>query len=280
MECQLERIKVHYESYGSGRPILFLHSWSLDHRYDASAFEPIFENRGGWRRLYLDLPGHGATPGADWIRGQDDFLQIALDFVDALIPGQRFALSGTSAGALTARGIVYRRPNMVDGLILRIPLIVADDTKRQLPAPTVLVEDASFVSTLPPEDVELSAGILCQTPSFFSRSKEIWSKEIEPAQEAADFEFLNPIRQDPTRYGFTFDVDALPNPFDKPSLFICGRQDTSTGYRDAWDILDNYPRATLAILDRADHGIPVEQVDLFQALVNEWLDRVEEVTPG
>ncbi len=48
------------------------------------------------------------------------------------------------------------------------------------------------------------------------------------------------------------------------------------GYKDAWDILDNYPRGTLAVLDRAGHNLQLEQVELFNCLVNEWLDRVEE----
>ena len=35
------------------------------------AFEPIFTARpgagAGWRRIYPDMPGHGLTPGPDWL---------------------------------------------------------------------------------------------------------------------------------------------------------------------------------------------------------------------
>jgi pimeloyl-ACP methyl ester carboxylesterase len=48
------------------------------------------------------------------------------------------------------------------------------------------------------------------------------------------------------------------------------------GYRDAWEILENYPRSTFAVLDRAGHNLQIEQETLFNALVNGWLDRVEE----
>ena len=65
-------------------------------------------------------------------------------------------------------------------------------------------------------------------------------------------------------------------PFNRPSLFIAGRQDSMAGYSDLWRIYDNYPRATLAVLDRAGHGLMAEQAHLFEALVHEWLDRVEE----
>ena len=75
---------------------------------------------------------------------------------------------------------------------------------------------------------------------------------------------------------FSFDVDTLPTPFDGPTLMLTARQDHLCGYRDAWDLLDNYPRATFAVLDRAGHFVNIEQDVLCQALMREWLDRVEE----
>ena len=44
----------------------------------------------------------------------------------------------------------------------------------------------------------------------------------------------------------------------------------------SWELLDNYPRATFAVLDRAGHFVNIEQDVLCQALMREWLDRVEE----
>ena len=39
--------------------------------------------------------------------------------------------------------------------------------------------------------------------------------------------------------------------------------------------MEKYPRATFAVLDLAGHILQIEQESLFNALVNEWLDRVE-----
>ncbi len=55
-----------------------------------------------------------------------------------------------------------------------------------------------------------------------------------------------------------------------------GRQDQVAGYRDAWRILENYPRASFAVLDWAGHNAHIEQSQLFNALPGEWLDRVQE----
>ena len=132
------------------------------------------------------------------------------------------------------------------------------------------------MSTLSQEDAENYQDILIQTPDYLDQVKKIKERDIFPAQSLIDENFLNRIRTTPNNYGFSFDVDVLEKPFYAPSLFIMGRQDTTAGYRDAWEILENYPRATFVVLDRADHGIPVEQVGLFENLVEEWLDRIEE----
>jgi pimeloyl-ACP methyl ester carboxylesterase len=57
---------------------------------------------------------------------------------------------------------------------------------------------------------------------------------------------------------------------------VTGRQDSAVGYLGAWELLDHYPRATFAVLDRAGHALPHEQPELLRALVSEWLDRVRE----
>jgi pimeloyl-ACP methyl ester carboxylesterase len=272
MECQLENITVHYEVFGEGRPIIVLHGWSLDHRYEVSALEPIFKHREGWKRFYPDLPGHGRTPGEYWITNQDKILDVVLDFIDHVIPGRRFVVAGTSAGAYLARGVVYHRSASVDGLLLGVPLIVADDAKRILPPHVTLVEDATLMSELQADEAEVLDFAVVQSRKFIERVEA----DILPAIEMADTEFLTKIRPNPENYGFSFDVDALPEPFAAPTLIVTGRQDSAVGYRDAWAILENYPRATFVVLDRAGHGLYVEQEGLFNALVNEWLDRVEE----
>jgi pimeloyl-ACP methyl ester carboxylesterase len=77
---------------------------------------------------------------------------------------------------------------------------------------------------------------------------------------------------------FSFPVDELPQPLGEPALFLLGRQDHVVGYRDSWKILEHFPRATYALLDQAGHAPDIEQMQLGQALISEWLDRVEAST--
>jgi pimeloyl-ACP methyl ester carboxylesterase len=277
MECKLKDITVNYESFGEGKPILFLHGTSVDHRYMMSDMEPLFKHRNGWKRIYPDMPGHGKTPGMDWITNQDKMLAVVLDFIDKVIPGERFVLAGSSKGAYLARGVVHHRFESIDGLLLTVPVIKADIGKRDMPAHVTLVSDPLLVSELTPEEADgwFSFAVV-QNRKILDYIRNYISK----AGELSDEPFLMKIVDRPETNNFSFDVDALVKPFPAPTLIVAGRQDSAAGYRDVWQILENYPRATFAILDRMGHFLGAEQETLFHALAGEWLDRVEEYTGG
>jgi pimeloyl-ACP methyl ester carboxylesterase len=269
MECIVRDIPIHYEEMGAGRPLLMLHGWSLDHRFMTYNMEPLFEHRPGWRRLYLDMPGMGRTPGADWITCQDDMLKVALEFLDAIAPGERFAVAGVSLGGYLARGIVYQRREQIDGMLLWVPVIESDYEKRTVPPHNVLVLDSEFVDALEADDeLALELAVVQSLEGLAA-----YRASVKPGNLVADYQFLERVS---ANYGFSFDVDKLTEPCPAPSLIMAGRQDTVTGYQDAWSLLDNFPRGTFAVLDRAGHLLQDEQKVLFRALVSEWLDRVEE----
>jgi pimeloyl-ACP methyl ester carboxylesterase len=69
-------------------------------------------------------------------------------------------------------------------------------------------------------------------------------------------------------------------PYDGPTLVVAGRQDSTVGYAAAADLLDYYPRATLAVLDGTGHALPHEQPDLLASLIDDWLIRVARLTPS
>lgn len=93
-----------------------------------------------------------------------------------------------------------------------------------------------------------------------------------PAIRAADRRFLARLEAD---YLLPATVAAPGRPFERPSLILTGRQDATVGYRAAWGLLDEFPRATYATLDLAGHWLGrVERPDAFGALVRDWLERV------
>lgn len=272
MECSLENITVHYEVYGAGKPIIVLPGWSLNTRLTAHEAEPYFRGREGWKRIYIDPPGHGKTPGKDWITGQDQILEVVLSCIDKVIAGQRFSLLGFSLGSYLARGVRRFRGEFIDGLAMIVPAIIADDAKRTVPPYEVLVEDPSVRGELAPAESDLYDMAVVHTRKWLDYQRSF--PELSE-QEMGDAAFLSRIREQPERYAFSFDVDDVPEPFPGPALIITGRQDAVVGYRDAWNILEKYPRATYVVLDRAGHLLEDKQ-DLVNVLINDWLDRVEE----
>ena len=271
MKCQLENITVHYESRGSGRPMVMLHGFTLDHRVMLGCMEPLFAERKGWQRIYLDLPGMGKTPAKPWVTSSDQMLDVVLQFVDAMVPNQHFVLAGESYGGYLARGIVQRRPGSVDGLLLICPLVVPDRIRRTLPQHVILARNPGLLKSLSGGDrKEFESIAVVQSRRHWKR----FAREILAGIRVAREPFLTNLQAQ--AYSLSFDVDDLPAPFEKPTLILTGRQDSSVGYADAWTLLDRYPRATFAVLDRAGHDLQIEQDVLFEALVSEWLSRVEE----
>ena len=275
MECSLENITVHYEAFGEGKPIIILPGWSLNTRLTAYETEPYFQGRAGWKRIYIDPPGHGKTPGKDWITNQDKILEVLLECIDHLTEGQRFSLIGTSLGGYLARGVLRSRADRVDGIALIIPTILAEDHRRILPSYQVLVEDRGLSAEIRPAEKDLYDMAVVHTRAWLEYQR---SFPNVPDGEMGEPEFLSKIRDQPEKYAFSFDVDALTKPFPGPALIITGRQDSIVGYRDAWNILDNYPRATYVVFDRAGHLLEDKQ-GLINMLIKEWLDRVEEYIP-
>jgi pimeloyl-ACP methyl ester carboxylesterase len=271
MECTVKNLTIHYESIGQGQPVLMIHGYHVDYRLMSGCMEPIFQETQGYRRIYIDLPGMGKTKSAPWIVNSDVMLDILLAFIDEVIPGERFLLAGESYGGYLARGIIQRIAGRVAGLMLLCPAIETDFDKRTLPEKVVLKKDESLLARLTPSEVEEFTDInVVQTQEVWVRFRD----DILSGIRLADKPFLDWFRKN--GYAFTFDVDKLDKPYQNPALILLGRQDTSVGYRDAWNILENYPRASYVILDMAGHNLQIEQAELFRALSLEWLDRVRD----
>ena len=146
---------MHYEDLGQGRPVVMLHGFSLDHRVMTGCMEPVFRNREGWRRIYPDLPGMGRTRAPEWITSSDHMLDVVMEFIDSVIPGEDFVLAGESYGGYLALGALHRRPDSVGGLLLICPVMVAQHSRRNVPAHVTLVEDEELLELVEMELREL-----------------------------------------------------------------------------------------------------------------------------
>lgn len=260
-------MSIYHKVIGEGYPVVMLHGWTLDHQVMLHAMEPLFQNRNSWKRIYIDLPGMGHSEAQSSIQNSNDMLEAILRLLEELIPNQPFILCGNSYGAYIARGIARSKQEMVRGLLLMAPMTVPEFDERLVPPQTVLKRDIDLISSLSPEDADefCSMGVV-QGQTEWKR----FQNEILLPSKQTNNEYLNHIRQN--GYGFTFDISSK---LEYPTLIITGRQDNVVGYHDAWRLIEDYPRATFAVLDMAGHNLQIEQNDVFNALVHNWLDRLE-----
>lgn len=269
MKCKIKDISINYKIIGEGKPIVMIHGYYSDSRVMIGCMEPVFSDKDGYKRIYIDLPGMGKSECAEWVTDSDTMLDIVIDFIEKIVPNESFLIAGNSYGGYISRGVIYKMQDRVDGALLICPLIIPDYKKRNLPQHVVLAKDNELLTKLTPEVAEdFNSSMVVQSERIYER----YQSEIIAPAKAANSEFLQNIMRN--GYGFSFDVDKLSEKFHKPVLIFLGRQDDCAGYKDALEILDNFPRAAAAVLDMAGHNLQIEQEELFNSLVKDWLIRV------
>ncbi|MBF4692630.1 alpha/beta fold hydrolase [Fusibacter ferrireducens] len=264
-----KNIKVNYEIVGEGKPILMIHGYTPDHRLMMGCMEPIFDAMSNYKRVYIDLPGMGRTEGSDQIKNSDDMLEVVRSFVNEIIGSESFLVAGESYGGYLTRGLIHEMPDQIEGALFICAMIKPHD--RVVPHREIILKNPELLARLSDQKREMYESIAVVQDE---RTWEHFKTYVMPGLLKADEVFLERLRAD--GYGFTFDDALASDVFEKPVLFLNGKQDTSVGYKDAWGILDLYPRGTYVALDRAGHSLEAEQSVLFNALVKEWLFRCEE----
>src|SRR5262249_48445150 len=258
-------VAVRYRERGSGVPVLILHGAGVDHREMATALEPLFEERSGYRRIYVDLPGMGETLAPETLDSNDAVLDLLLGVGDDVVGDDEFLVVGHSYGGYLGRAIANRYARRVAGLALICP---ATDRSRDVPEHVVLHTSGDLGGRLDPAaQEEFREYFVVHTPETMRRFQGAVGRAKALVARAALMRIFG-------RWGLRDDPEDGP-PFTRPVLILTGRQDSVVGWVDSWRLLEHYPRATFAVLDRAGHALAHEQGPLLAALMAEWLDRID-----
>ena len=168
---KVKNVDIFYKIYGEGKPVVMLHGFSIDHRIMEGAMEPIFKKTKGYKRIYFDLPGMGKTKNYESIQNADQVLQLIFEFIDLKIPNQNFILTGLSYGGYLSRGIINKRPELVDGLILICPVGETERSKRELPEHQIIVQNNKFASTLSDKEINTLKSLFVVQDKWMFRLK-------------------------------------------------------------------------------------------------------------
>jgi len=276
MTIQANGSTIRYETVGTGKPVLLLHGFPVDHRIMTGCMEPVFQTLQGYRRIYIDLPGLGQSKAAPDLTSAEGMLHTLVAFIRAVLGGERFLLAGESYGGFMTLGLMTTEvAAQIDGALLLCPRIRYAMDPALTPQKPLLTADAALLAR---EQSDMFQGYLeyavVATPATWARYRQ----DVQPGLDAADPAFLQRYDNGSYAPARLAQLDQLT--FDRPVCFITGRQDQCVGYADAFPFVHRMPRATCAVLDGAGHNAQWERQPLFEALVRDWLARVQPAADG
>jgi pimeloyl-ACP methyl ester carboxylesterase len=268
-KIEVDGIEFEVRRRGRGRPLLVIHGWSADHRYMMADIEPNFDESSGWQRIYFDLPGHGNTVAPDWLNNQTQMFEILGKFVEQVIGDQKFCVIGNSYGGYLSLGLVRKMPHRLLGAALLVPDLPDDLNNRQTTDAHTIVEDMSLFGNLQSDEQWIPLGLVEHSQYALD---EIRAHDM-PGYRASDDALLERLNNN---YLLPIEVRSAGVPFAGPSLIALGHQDATVGYERQMQLLPEFPRATLAVVDMAGHYLGrVERPKIFNSLVRDWIQRVE-----
>ncbi len=246
---------------GDGLPILVLPSFSLDGNAMTMAFERALAGSPGWQRLYVDLPGTGASPPGE--PRSDAVLDELAATVLSVLGGQRFLVAGWSYGGYLAAGLARRLPGSIGGMLLVCT------------APKIRPADRDLTGVLPSQaepgwlrDVpgslrdHLAHAVGCQTPETARRITAVLARNGPTAES-----YLAELRAG----GFALSDEDVPVRCGAPVSILAGRRDRVAGFTAAFTAMASYDRADYLVLADAGHYLPLEEPGWFAAAAAAWL---------
>ena len=241
---------VHRTSAEGDPSLLFVHGAGGTHRHWGRQLQGL----NGVNRYAVDLPGHGGSAGG----GQTSiagYARVIVELLDVLRV-DRATLVGHSMGGAISQYLALEHPQRVERLVL----VGSGARLRVLPRLLQgLLQD--FGST-----VEMMLGLAYSSdcpPELVQLGRDEWL-ENEPSVVHGDFAACD-----------NFDVTGRLGKISCPALVLCGEDDRLTPPKYAHYLQDSMPGASLTIIPNAGHMVMVEQPELVNQAIEEFLAATE-----
>ena len=254
---------------GEGTPVLFLHGFGPDHRSLLHGLGSVFERRPGYRRLHVDLPGFGSSPGDPEIDGSEAMVDVVLELIDEVIGDESFLLVGESWGGYLARAVVAKRREQVRGVALVVTVVIATHADRDVSPSPILFEEPNILDGVGLADAaairEMAVIIDRAAWDYIATAIMPAGRRRGPSGRRPDQRAVRVLRRR-RRHRRAI----RPTQSDRGRPAGLGRR-----LPGRVRLIERFPRSTFAVLDAAGHDLEGERPMLLAALVDDWLDRVE-----
>jgi pimeloyl-ACP methyl ester carboxylesterase len=251
-----------YEAVGSerGLPLVFLHGSTLDHVSMKNTFEKYFAGRDlEYRRVYVDLPGHGAS-GHSLLRAN---MGALLEDLGAFLRGnfeRPPCLVGYSLGGFAALKLAESIP--FPSLFLIAPPVCTDKDRVTRPLAVKLAADELSEE----EKADADARYLLLAAKRTTDTLKRYRANLGGGFSAG--RWLYQARLVMGAAGENLSVD--PALINSSTTFLVGRQDLLVGYRDQFELSMKLQSSEYHSFSDCGHFLPVECAQ-FGGLFRNWL---------
>ena len=260
--AQIASLKLHYELIGKGEPLVLIRGVgsNADHWY---AQVPVLSNR--YQLLVFDNRGiaRSSDPGGPLsIRDMADDTVALMEAVGI----KRAHVLGYSMGGMVAQEMALNYPEKVNGLIL-----VATDcghTLRIKARPEVIRLFDDMISLGTPESKLAAARCLFATPTLEHKPEVIERYNEVSLRFPASPEIM---RKQWAAFKQHDACSRLPD-MVSPTLILTGSQDLLVPPQNAEVMVQRIPDARMVAIDGGGHLFLIEQPELFNAAVVDFLN--------
>lgn len=262
-----QETELFYEVKGEGRAVLCIHGYGIDHHYFNDCIEPVLANASQpIKRYYIDLPGMGLSTIPGKVRNGDDIVEVLIAFIYEIIQEESVILVGNSFGGMLSCGIAKKIPNKIEGMILIAP--ATGRKVRKLPEKLIFMKDDALLNQLTNEQRE---NFCVFNVNLTEEAWRIYKRDLLPAiiqNNKSDF-LKHQLKVD---LSYDLYIAFEKQPYNKPVLFITGKQDNCVGYEDAFELAQKFPESTYVVLQAAGHNVNIDQPMQFRQIVSAWLE--------
>lgn len=248
-------LRVYYEGYGEGEPLLLIHGGTATSRSWASHLPAFTEH---FRVFTPDSRGHGRTDNPTGELGY----RVMADDVAALVDAlglQRPLVLGYSDGGQIALELGMRYPGLAKGLVLGGTQFRFSEAYLEAVRELLGITDSEG---LEPEKLER------EQPEWVAFLREAHGHVYGPEYWKTYVQQIASLWLTPLRYT-SEDFAAVTDPV----LILIGDRDGGAAPEESVELFRLLPNAELAVAPGSDHGFIEAKAGLFDALALDFLMR-------
>jgi len=264
MESTEKEFALHFESQGTGPPLLLIHGFPLNSRMWAGQIAPLSNHA---QVLAPDLPGFGDSPISDTTYTVERYAEDCAAVLDALDILEPVTIGGLSMGGYIALAFARLFPERVRSLLLLSTRAGADmaegKANRDKAIAGVKEHGASAVTeTMYPKF--LAPATYAERPAVATQANDL----MLAASPEGIIAGLSAMRDRP-------DSTPLLTSLKFPTLIIHGQEDQLIPPSEAEIMAAGIKGSQLHLIANAGHLPNLEQPDEFNSLLSGFLNQLK-----